>query len=358
MAVQVTRLRPAQLVAAECAFAAVYGLVAWGLFTHKGQLLPALVGTAFAGLAIALVRRRPAWSAICCLVPLVLTPFQSSLAFVAVPVVCLALFRVADRPRSPVLLAAAEAAVIATALPDFRHTGAVVPFGIMVLAAWIAGRVAAQYRRQSAELALQQERIRIARELHDIVAHSLGVITVQAGYGGLVIDQRPGEARDALATIEHTGRQTLVELRRLLGVLRSDEETQLAPSPGLAQLDELVAQTGKAGVRVELAVTGIPVGLPAGVELSAYRIVQEALTNVVKHAAVTEAQAVVGYQPNELSVRIVDRGAGCTGAPRPGHGLTGLRERVTLYGGTLQAGPLPDRGFEVLARIPLRAETV
>ena len=134
-----------------------------------------------------------------------------------------------------------------------------------------------------------EERMRIARELHDVVAHSMSVITVQAGYGHLVIDRDPGQARAALGAIETTGRQALTEMRRLLGVLRADDgddAAALTPAPGLADLDRLVAQTAGAGVRVELEITGRPRPLPSGIELSAYRIVQEALTNVVKHADV------------------------------------------------------------------------
>jgi signal transduction histidine kinase len=353
MAVQWTRLRPAQLVVAEWAVAVVYGVLAWALFTHKGPVVPAVIGTILASIGLGLARRTPFWSMVCCLVPLALSPFQASLGFVAVPVLCLAIFRLADRRSSLVALVAAEAEVLATALPGFRHAGAVVPFGMMVLAAWVAGRVMAQYRRQTQELALQQERMRIARELHDIVAHSMGVITVQAGYGHLVIDQQPDAARDALATIEQTGRRTLAELRQLLGVLRSGEPAGLEPTPGLAQLGDLVEQTAKAGVHVRLTVTGIPTELPPGIELSAYRIVQEALTNVVKHASTPAAEATVDYRAGELSVQVVDRGAGCADSPRAGHGLVGLRERVALYGGTLHAGPLPEPGFQVLARLPL-----
>ncbi len=297
------------------------------------------------------------WTLGCALVPLVLSPLQPSLGFLAVPVVCLAVFRLADRRRSLVALVVAELGVVATGLPDFRRVGGIAPFGLMVLGAWIVGRMAARYRLQAELLAQQQERMRIARELHDIVAHSMGVITVQAGYGHLVIDDQPDEARAALATIEQTGRQTLAELRGLLGVLRSDEQAELAPVPGLAQLDELVTQTAKAGVRVNLAIRGVQADLPAGLELSAYRIVQEALTNVVKHASTATADATIEYRTDELSIEVVDHGSGCADVPRSGHGLAGLQERVTLYGGTLQAGPLPDKGFQVLARLPLAERT-
>ncbi|MBP2355832.1 signal transduction histidine kinase [Kribbella aluminosa] len=355
MAFQLTRMRPLQLAVLEWIPAGLYGVLAWAL-AHRGPMAPALVGSAAAAVALALVSLRPAWSLGCGLVPLALSPFEPSLGFVAVPLVCLAVFRLSDRRRSLVAVVVAEAGVVATALPDFRRSGGIVPFGAMVLGAWIVGRMAARYRRQSEELARQQERMRIARELHDIVAHSMGVITVQAGYGSLVIDEQPAAARAALATIEQTGRQTLAELRGLVGVLRSDEQLELAPTPGLAQLDELVTQTAKAGVRVNLTVTGSSAGIPAGIGLSAYRIVQEALTNVVKHASTPSADATVDCGADALSIEVVDHGAGCPDRPRPGHGLTGLGERVALYGGSLHAEPLPDKGFRVLARIPLGVE--
>ncbi|MGW6278530.1 sensor histidine kinase [Kribbella sp. NPDC055071] len=341
-----------RLVAVEWFGAVLYGVLTWTMFAHIGPMPAAALGTVLAAGGLGLVRRRPQAAVVLCLGPLALSPFLPSLGFIAIPVVCLAIFRLADHRRATVLVVVAEIGVLATALPDFRHAGAVVPFGLLVVGASIAGRVAVQYRRQTEELAVQRERIRIARELHDIVAHSMGVITVQAGYGGLVIDQQPDEARSALATIEQTGRRTLGELRRLLDVLRSDE-ADLAPTPGLAQLDDLVVQTAKAGVRVDLAITGSPAEIPAGIELSAYRIVQEALTNVVKHASTGFAEASIDCRPDALSVQVVDHGTGCPGTPRPGHGLTGLRERVALYGGVLEAGPLPGKGFRVRAELPL-----
>jgi signal transduction histidine kinase len=309
--------------------------------------------------AIVLTRRCPLWAFVSAWVPLVLMPVETSLGFVAVIPLCFALFRVAGvfgRRTSVAVLVMAELGAVATALPAFGRPGAVVPFAMMFAAAWVIGHVVAQQRRHGQALVLQQERMRIARELHDIVAHSMSVITVQAGYGHLVIDEQPAEARAALAAIEVTGRQTLAELRQLLGVLRSEDDgAALGPAPGLHQLDQLIEHTSRAGVEVRLTVKGQPVDLPAGVELSAYRIVQEALTNVVKHAATGTAEAFVDYQQAELAVTVVDRGVGCPeGTLGIGHGLVGIRERVALYGGSLRAGPLPDRGFEVSARLPLR----
>ncbi|MEU0090029.1 sensor histidine kinase [Kribbella sp. NPDC006257] len=355
----VTRLRPGQVLALEAGLAAAYGGAAWVLFAHKDPHVVALLGTLLSALAIVLTRRHPVWGFVNALVPLALMPAASSLGFVAVLPLCYALFWVAGvckRRTGLAVLAVAQLGAVATGLPRFEHVGAIVPFAVMFTAAWVTGYVVAQQRRYGRELVLQQERMRIARELHDIVAHSMSVITVQAGYGHLVIDEQPAEARHALAAIEAAGRQTLTEMRRLLGVLRSEQDgpAALGPAPGLSQLDQLIEQTGRAGVRVRLTVTGEPVDLLAGIDLSAYRIVQEALTNVVKHAATGTAEAVVDYRPTELAIRVTDSGSGCPdGMVANGHGLVGIRERVTLYGGSLRAGPLPDRGFEVSARLPL-----
>ena len=355
----VTRLRAGQVLALEGALAAAYGGAAWVLFAHKDPHLVALLGTVLTALAIALARRHPVWAFVSAGVPLTLMTAASSLGFVAVLPLCYALFRVAGvchRRTGLAVLAMAELGAVSTGLPRFERVGAIVPFAVMFTAAWVTGYVVAQQHRHGRELVLQQERMRIARELHDIVAHSMSVITVQAGYGHLVIDDRPAEARAALAAIEAAGRQTLTEMRQLLGVLRSEQDgpAALGPAPGLSQLDQLIEHTGRAGVRVRLTVTGEPVDLPAGIDLSAYRIVQEALTNVVKHAATETAEALVDYRPTELAIRVTDHGSGCPdGVAAIGHGLIGIRERVTLYGGSLWAGPLPDRGFEVSARLPL-----
>jgi signal transduction histidine kinase len=355
----VTRLRPGQVLAVESGLATAYGGAAWVLFTHKGQQpLLSLAGTVLAAVAIVLTRRRPVWAFLSAWVPL-LMPVDTFVGFVTVLPLCYVLVQVAgvcQRRTALALLAAAEVGAVATALPSFDRPGAVVPFAAMFTAAWITGYVVAQQRRHSRELVLQQERMRIARELHDIVAHSMSVITVQAAYGHLVIDDQPAEARASLAAIEAAGRQTLTEMRRLLGVLRSEQDAPaaLGPAPGLDQLAQLIEHTGRAGVEVRLSVTGDPVDLPAGVELSAYRIVQEALTNVVKHAATKTADALVDYRPTELAIRVTDHGSGCPdGTAGAGHGLIGIRERVALYGGSLRAGPLPERGFEVSVRMPL-----
>jgi signal transduction histidine kinase len=191
----------------------------------------------------------------------------------------------------------------------------------------------------------------------------MSVIAVQSGVGAHVAASRPEEVGKALAAIEATSRGALEELRRLLGVLRHDNEVQasLTPVPGLANLDSLLAEVGKAGLAVRLRVEGTPLQLPAGVDLSAYRIVQEALTNVVKHAGPAHAQVTIGYRDQEVTVEIIDDGRGAAtpasdGPAGTGHGLIGMRERVTAFEGDLEVGPRPGGGFRVAARLPLAAD--
>ena len=218
-------------------------------------------------------------------------------------------------------------------------------------------------RAEAARRAVAEERLRLARELHDVVAHSISVIAVQSGVGAHVAASQPEEAAKALAAIEATSRAALIELRRLLGVLRQEGEPQgsLAPVPGLADLDALLTEVAKAGLAVRLRVEGTPWQLPAGVDLSAYRIVQEALTNVVKHAGEARAQVTICYSDQDVTIEVTDDGLGVTapagdGRVRVGHGLIGMRERVQVFGGDLQTGPRPGGGFRVAARLPLAGE--
>jgi signal transduction histidine kinase len=208
-------------------------------------------------------------------------------------------------------------------------------------------------REQRERVAVAEERRRIARDLHDVVAHGVGVMTVQAGAARLLLENDPGRAREPLLAVEEAGRQALAELRRLLGMLRRDErDPGLRPQPGLGDLEELVARARRAGLPVELVIEGAPVPLPAGVDLAAYRIVQEGLTNTRKHAGPARACVAVRYGPEALELEISDDGrAGANG--EGGHGLVGMRERVALYGGRLETGPRPDGGFTVRAHLPL-----
>jgi signal transduction histidine kinase len=209
-------------------------------------------------------------------------------------------------------------------------------------------------RDEEAARAVAEERLRIAQELHDVVAHSMGVIAVQAGVGAHVIDTDPAEAKHSLEAISATSRSTLGEIRRILGVLRGDGAAEYQPAPGLADLDRLVADFDDAGLPVAVTVDGAATELPPGVDLTAYRIVQEALTNTLKHAGpAAHAEVTVSYRPGAVAVCVTDDGRGVNGTESDGgHGLLGMRERVAVYGGTLTAGPQRGGGFRVLAALP------
>ena len=210
-------------------------------------------------------------------------------------------------------------------------------------------------REENARLAVAEERARIARELHDVVAHKLSIMVVQAGAERRALrDQRP-ETSEVLATIEESGRSAMAEMRRLLGMLRrSDDELALAPQPSLSRLGDLVDEVRAAGMPVDLRIEGEPRQVAPGVDLSAYRIVQEALTNALKHAGPARARVTVRYGDSELDIEIADDGAGAADdVPAGGHGLVGMRERVALFGGDLAAGRRRGGGDAVRARLPL-----
>ncbi|WP_235454077.1 sensor histidine kinase [Streptomyces olivochromogenes] len=216
-------------------------------------------------------------------------------------------------------------------------------------------------RAQEVAKAVTAERLEIARELHDMIAHSVGIIAIQAGVGNRVIQTQPAEAREALRVIEETSRETLSSLRRTLVALRQAEpepaasgNATLAPAPGLTDIERLAAATADAGVRVDVRFSGERRPLPADIELCAYRIVQEALTNVVRHAGTGHCRVTVDHRDEELSVEVVDDGRGVTeNGSAHGFGLVGMRERVDLLHGHLSAGPRPGGGFRVVARLPL-----
>lgn len=217
-----------------------------------------------------------------------------------------------------------------------------------------------QEREERARLAVALERTRIARELHDVIAHSVSVMVIQAAAERKVLSEEQHRTADVLEMIERTGRQALVELRRMLGVLRkSDEPLLLAPQPGLPDLDSLLDQVREAGLPVAFRVEGSRVLVPAGVELSAYRIVQEALTNALKHAGQARAEVTVRYFGDRLELVVADDGGGSAEGVRSnsGHGLVGMRERVAMLGGSLQAGPRESGGFLVSATLPLERVT-
>ncbi|MGH8970396.1 MAG: sensor histidine kinase [Actinomycetes bacterium] len=208
-------------------------------------------------------------------------------------------------------------------------------------------------RDERARTAVAEERARIARELHDIVAHHVSVMVIQAQAGQRLLGPGEADAREALTTIETTGRDALVELRRLLGVLRRTADSAgTEPQPGLAELPRLIGTAREAGLAVELHIEGEPAALPAGLDLSAYRIVQEAVTNAMRYAATSRTQVLVRYCPDAVELEISDDGPGSTAPAGAGHGLAGMRERASLYGGVLEAGPRAERGFAVRARLP------
>jgi signal transduction histidine kinase len=239
----------------------------------------------------------------------------------------------------------------------------VIVASVVTIIAWLIGHSIRQaqaqaelVRAQAAAQAAMAERLRIARELHDIVAHSIGVIAIQAGSGRSVFDARPGEARNALAAIEAASRETLSGLRRMVTGLRHAEhepgQAPLGPVPGLADIERLAATTRDAGVQVDVDRRGSQEPLPADIDLSAFRIIQEAVTNVVRHAGTDRCQVCLSQQEGYLSIEVTDSGHG--GSPAgTGYGITGMRERAALLGGDFSAGPRPGGGFRVAARLPV-----
>jgi len=257
--------------------------------------------------------------------------------------------------------------------PPNGSPGGPVPFvtitvPLAMIIAWLIGNSIRQgqaraelVRAQATAQASMAERLRIARELHDIVAHSIGVIAIQAGSGRSVCDASPAEARDALAAIEATSRETLSGLRRMMTGLRHAEpgslgagpgQASLGPAPGLADIERLAAITLDAGVQAEMEWLGSREPLPADIDLSAFRIIQEAVTNVVRHAGTDRCLVWIDQQDGYLSIEVTDsgRGASTTGT---GYGITGMRERAALLGGDFSAGPRPGGGFRVAARLPV-----
>jgi signal transduction histidine kinase len=215
--------------------------------------------------------------------------------------------------------------------------------------------VAEREREERARLAVSGERARIARELHDVVGHSVSVMTVQASAARRLLRPQQEKEREALLVVEKTGREALAEMRRMVGVLRRPEEAPaLAPQPSLEQMEKLVEHTREAGLPVELKIEGEPIELPPGIDLTAYRLVQEGLTNAMKHAQARRAEVVVRYGDDDVEVLVTDDGlGGGEGDGGGGHGLVGMRERVSVYGGELEAGPRPGGGFRLRARLPV-----
>jgi len=326
------------------------------------------------GVALALRRRAPLlmwtlmWAGVV-LQDLVTRQAPQNLAFLLVLFAgAYALGAYASVRRAAVGLAISAVLILATEgvlLAFSRHPrgAALSLFSIPLLACWLAG-VIVRARRQSAGMAARNaalqrqaehaaaaERARIARELHDIVAHHLSVVVLQAA--GARASGKP--AGPALEKIENSARHALADTRRLLGVLRdAGEDSGLAPQPGISELDALAGTVRAGGLPVNLVIDGDPAGLPAAVDVSVYRIVQEALTNVLKHAGPARADVRIGCVKDAVTIEVTDNGTGvpASQAPAGGHGLAGMRERVAVFGGELRAGPRPGGGFAVRARLP------
>ena len=440
------RIRPGYWVALDYALAAWCAMITFGLLEagtgiykfpfsgwHANLWLPPVLGVGMS-IPVAIRRRNPLRAlGILLLACAVLLTFGGQLtrgAFVPLVAVLYLVAATYRRATGIAALAAVLAVLVAQGLVWQRAgqgAGNLIVAGLVMIISWMVGYAVRQRRAyaahlwdQAASTAVTEERLRIARELHDVVAHSMTVVAVQAGFGEYVFDSQPGEARAALGAIQTVSREALSDMQRLLGVLRQAAErgggasdggpagpasppgrsgddigaagggntgaagggtrrpdvkaapdsrsgtgAPLAPAPGLADLDRLVARTAGAGVQVAVERTGAVRDVPAGIDLSAYRIVQEALTNVVKHSGAGTCHVVIGYGPGDLSVEITDPGpcararagaSGRTSAPLTmcaGHGIVGMRERVSLCGGEFSAAPLPGQGFKVAARLPL-----
>ena len=261
-------------------------------------------------------------------------------------------------------------AVVVVVAPGAMGVGAVVTNAALFTGAFALGRsahvrrenvallqeraqLAEQARAEEARHAVADERLRIAQELHDVLGHSLGVIALQAGVGAHVIDADPAEAEASLEAISRTSRSSLAEVRRILGKLRVDSGTAgYHPPLGLDALDALAAELTEAGLPVHVEVVGVPHQVPAALDLTGYRVVQEALTNVVRHAGAARADVTVRYEARTVTVQVDDDGRGAPNGSTGGHGQLGMRERVAVWGGTLHTGPRPGGGYRVTATLP------
>jgi signal transduction histidine kinase len=345
--------------------------------TRYGPVFATAAATAVATVMLAWRRRAPFLAACvvaaACAAPDLFTRLTFTLWGDFVPLL-IALYSVARHARLRTAVAGAAVILLAVALIMTRlpavGTVANIPFALVPLTtAFVAGRVLRRRQdshRQAPDRARQleserdatvraamtAERTRIARELHDIVAHCVSVMVIQAGAAEDLLDREPELARAPLRSVQETGRQAVGELGRLLGLLRdSQAHIALAPQPGAAQLGDLVEQMKEAGLPVGLDTEGLPRSLPPGVELTIYRIVQEALTNTLKHAGPVATRVCLSYGDHGVELSVIDDGR-VAPTPGMGHGLIGMRERVALYGGRLEAGTVPDGGFAVWVTLP------
>jgi signal transduction histidine kinase len=278
----------------------------------------------------------------------------------------------ARQARIGLAIVVGSAAIIVYNMPT-HSTGTLVFIPILFGLGWLAGFAvreraeqaeAAESRAVQAErerdaamrIAVAEERARIARELHDVVAHAVSVMVLQVGAVRHKLSAEDADDREALENVERAGRTALAEMRRLLAAMRPDGDPDLAPQPGLDSLDALAEEIGRAGLPVQVHREGDPFPLPRAIDLSAYRIVQEGLTNALKHAGASAADVTVRYAPTEVRIEVRDDGAGPAKSDGLGHGLVGVRERVKIYGGEMSAGPAEGGGFALSARLPLGGE--
>ena len=303
----------------------------------------------------------------------VLIPFVSSLGIVGLATAFL-LGNLRDGMKGGIGLAIVTGSIVIVVhnIPGGVTNSEMIFITLRFVAAWVAGYalrersqqadaaeiraiMAEREREAAARIAVAEERARIARELHDVVAHSVSVMVLQIGAVRHQLPAVLADDREALGRVELAGRTALTEMRHLLGAMRSDgDEVELAPQPGLDGLDSLVEDVGRAGLPVRVHVDGEPFALPRALDLSAYRIVQEGLTNALKHARATRAEVTVGYGPNELRIEIRDNGRGLSATDGLGHGLVGIGERVKIYGGEMTTGTANGGGFVLSTRLPIR----
>jgi signal transduction histidine kinase len=375
----IRRMRPIHWIAVDCAAAAVLLVVSVG---HAAGQRPQfglpiwLSVAASVATAVAVSARRVRPVAVFTVV-LALNTVVTAIGASGNPavIVALALYTVAVSQPPHRSLAALAGALVLTAgaeaysglagrptLPWQTLEDLMAASAVITVAAWAIGSAAREQRHyaarsaeQLAERAVTNERLRIARELHDVIAHSMTLITAKAAVTNYLIDSRPEEARSALGIIEATGRTALIEMRHMLGVLRANGDTPdastRAPAAGLADLKALAAQATAAGVRTDLQIRSER-KLPEAMALTVYRIVQEALTNAIKHAGPAHCRVLVDLTGDHVDIDVSDDGQGPPAATS-GHGLIGMRERVNLYNGRFNAGPRPEGGYRVTARMPI-----
>ena len=349
---------------------------------RQGSVVANLVLVAVMAVSLLWRRERPFVPVVCVTIAL---PLSAALLtappylFAAIAVLVAASYSAGahlEQPRSVQALALLVLAVLGVVLIH-DPTDWFWPIAVFCLAPWLAGRTirnqtmlarelaekaerAEHGREEEERRAIVSERSRIARELHDVLAHNLSVMVVQAGGARRIVDKRPDQAVQVADLIERTGREALAELRHLFGPVRHGDGEDLQGPVGIDRVEELAARARAAGLSVHVHVEGERVALPTGVDLTAYRVVQEALTNTLKHGGRAQASVTVSYEPNELVLSIEDDGVGAGGSGEElgelggGHGLVGMRERVELYDGLLQAGSRPGGGFAVRARLPTR----